>query len=209
VNAILSPLDTAIQTACPIIPAPHQGALPEFMGYGKRLIATASGIVLESRSPALHIRLRVETFNAPLPYGEVDEFIRPAHGPIPARLFHEFLELAIAARPSETAAVIVATPSGYALDQPQITSATGGSVSYIDELDDDRIVVDIHSHGMGRAFFSGTDDASDLSRRGPYLAVVAGYAAKREEIPLVLRAVSAPYLIELEFADLAMRGVIT
>ena len=207
-NAALSTLDAAIQAACPILPAPHHGALPDLAGYGKRLVATASGLFLETRSPALHFRLRVETFTAPLPYGEVDEFIRPAHGPIPARLFHEFLELAIAARPSETAAAIIATPSGYALEKPKITSATGGSVSYVDDLDDDRIVVDIHSHGMGRAFFSGTDDASDLSRRGPYLAVVAGYAAKREEIPLVLRAVSAPYLIELGFSEPAMRGVI-
>lgn len=207
-NAMLSPLDAAIQAACPIVPAPHQGDLPVFSGYGKRLIASASGLFLEARSPALHLRLQIEAFHAPLPYGEVEEFIRPAHGPIPAQLFHEFLDLAIAARPSETAAVIVATASGYTLEQPKITAASGGSVSYIDELDDDRIVVDIHSHGMGRAFFSGTDDASDLSRRGPYLAVVAGYAAKREEIPLVLRAVSAPYLIELGFSDFAMRGVI-
>lgn len=207
-NLAQSPIDAAIQAACPIIPAPHHGELPELIGFGKRLIACSNGLLLEARSPALHLRLQVQAFDVALPYGTVAEFVRPANGPIPAALFHEFLNMAISARPSETAAIILTRGTGYVLEQPKITAATAGSVSYIDELDDDRIVIDMHSHGMGEAFFSSTDDQSDLSRRGPYLAIVAGYASEREKIPLVLRAVSPPYLIEIGFSDEAMKGVI-
>lgn len=204
----LSLRDRVLQKAFPMVMAPHEGGLDPIEGFGKRLIAAADGVYLEARSPALHLLLKVQDVEIAFPFGSITPFVRPLHGPIPAALLHEFIHQSIHARPDETAAIILAGPNGYRMECPRIETASGGHVRYYDEFDDDEIVMDLHSHGLGKAFFSGTDDASDRSRRGPYLAVVAGYSETYSTTPLVIRAVCGNYLIPLHFSDTLVQGAI-
>jgi PRTRC genetic system protein A len=42
------------------------------------------------------------------------------------------------------------------------------------DIDDETVVVDVHSHGTAAAFFSAQDDEDDTGRGGFYLALVLG-----------------------------------
>ena len=204
---VLSPIDRAIQLAFPVTTATQGAPMPE-LETGKRLIVANDGLYLEAASPALRVRVQVEQFETLLPFGRVTEGIELRHGPIPADLLRQFVAQSIMARPHETAAGIVWTGQGYALQQPRIEAAGTAMVRYHDDFDDAGLIIDMHSHGMGAAYFSATDDESDLGRRGPYLALVAGYGASEAETPLALRLVCAPYLVKLGFQHPLMKGVL-
>ena len=98
---------------------------------------------------------------------------------------------------------------GYAIQELPIIEADAITVRYTDTLlDDDRLVFDFHSHGHGAAHFSLTDDDSDLGRRGPYLALLAGTCARAEEVTLNARLCCSPFLVPLSVLELQSQGVI-
>lgn len=193
----LSPLDHAIQSTCPTEIVPHVGELPPLAGH-KRLLLASDGVYLDCANAALQARVRLSALS--LPYGATTPFLHLPHGPLPRALLQQALAAA-AATPIEVAFGLQHDEDdGYVLIQPPVTSASRSHVSYEDALDDQRLIVDLHSHGQGRAFFSATDDASDLARVGPYLAVVVGRADTAPEI--AVRLVCPPFLIPLSLDDL-------
>jgi PRTRC genetic system protein A len=62
-------------------------------------------------------------------------------------------------------------------------------------VDCERLALDLHSHGIHHAYFSGTDDASDLARPGPHLSLVVGRCTSVEEARMAVRLCCAPFLI--------------
>jgi PRTRC genetic system protein A len=118
---------------------------------------------------------------------------------VPRALVEAFIAEAKAQSHREIAAAIVLDDGGeFELRWPEIETSSAGHVRYIDsDIDDDRLVIDLHSHAGARAFFSQQDDRSDGSRRGPYLAMVIGRCA--DDVPevatrLVLPPASDPTL---------------
>lgn len=192
-TAELSPLDAAIQSSCPTALAPHHGELSPLLA-GKRLILAADGLYLEVRSTALHALQRIAVLQTP--YGTVEPFLRLASGPIPRGLLRRATEAAAATRDEVAFAIVADGQGGYALVQPEVHSASASHITYADALPDDLLVLDIHSHGEGRAFFSSTDNASDLARPGPYIALVIGRCSTTPEI--ASRLVAPPYLVPLK-----------
>jgi PRTRC genetic system protein A len=191
-TAELSPLDAAIQSSCPTVLAPHQGELPPLRA-GKRLILAADGLYLEVRSTSLHVLQRIAVLQTP--YGTVAPFVRLACGPIPRDLLRRATEAAAATRVEVAFAIVADGQGGYALVQPEVHSASASHITYADALPDDLLVLDIHSHGEGAAFFSSTDNASDLARPGPYIALVIGRCSTAPEI--AARLVAPPWLCSI------------
>jgi len=197
----LHPVDAALLSTLPIVPATRNGPLPPLEVGQRRLIAAHEALFLEVRSVALHARVPLGPLPMPIPYGEVAPFLRLAGGPIPASRLHQLVDAAVAAYPSETARLIEWTTDGaYAIHEPDVVDASGSMVRYHDEVPDLRLVVDMHSHGTHGAYFSTTDDASDLSRPGPYLALVVGSCRTRETARITARLCSGPFLVPVNLA---------
>lgn len=190
----LSPRDLAIQASLPILPVPHDGELPPLPLGQRRLLLAADGLYLEVSAPAMAATLRLA--EAALPYGPLKQRLVLPHGPLPAAHLRGLAERAKATPQQEVAgAVVWAAGQGYQLVDPEVISASAGHISYRDTLDDAGLVLDLHSHATGPAYFSSTDDASDRARPGPYLAMVLGRCDGPME--LALRFVSAPFLVPI------------
>lgn len=204
--SVSHPLDAALAHAAPLRPALHGGTQPVAVG-SKDFVAGADGLYVRAASPALAITANVAPVSdAPLPYAPMQASIVPANGPVPLTLLHTFAAWAAADADREIAAVIEAEGHGYRLRRIDSEDRSAAHVTYDDRLvDDDRLVVDLHSHGRLDAFFSGQDDASDRSRRGPYIAVVIGHC---DAEPLqCCRLVVSPFLVPLSLTDLVAQGV--
>lgn len=197
------PLDTALAAASPLVPNLYAG-LPEVPEGQKQIVGAADGLYVRAATPALSVCARIA--DAKLPYAPLVQSIRPKYGPIPLTLLHDFVEWAQISRNREIAAVIETYGPGYCLRRLEPTSASGAHITYDDtQVEDDALVVDLHSHGKMPAFFSSTDDESDLSRRGPYIAAVVGECGTRDIVSF--RLVAPPYLIPLDIDWLVENGV--
>ena len=190
----------------PLVPAPRFGSLSQLQPGQKRFLGACDGLYVEARSAAMRLRLKVA--NAVLPFGPLAAQVELDAGPVPRALLREFVEQAHAQAEREVAAAIVLDGEGvYRLHWPEVEAASAGHIRYRDTLDDARLVFDLHSHASGPAFFSRTDDASDLSRPGPYFALVVGRCDEPDP-EIVGRAVLPPYLQPLPLAWLIEHGVL-
>ena len=199
--------DQVLQSSMPMVMAPVFGQLPTLAVGAKRLIAANDGIYIEMRTPVLWACQLVQAM--PMPYGQQQAFLNLKHGPMLAPALSLFMRQAAQACPNEHAAMVVADQQGYDLQALSIASSTPVSVTYCQEdIDDDALVIDIHSHGDLDAFFSNTDDESDLSRRGPYIAVVVGKCRTLNTAQSMARLVSPPYLIPLDWRTIQQAGYI-
>ncbi|WP_440986301.1 PRTRC system protein A (plasmid) [Xanthomonas sontii] len=181
--------------ACPVICVAPRTAHVILREPGRRWIVAADGLYLEARSLAVHVMHRVAAIASA--YGEAKSFQRTINGRVPQALFDRCVDLAVAAGESETAALIHWDPAtgDYELSTPDIISVGAAHVTYRDESKDDLLVCDFHSHGHLPGFFSSTDDESDLSRIGPYFALVAGKCQSRETLEVCTRMCLSPYLV--------------
>lgn len=174
----------------PILMTPRFGVLDP-LDYGQqRLLAARQGVFLEARTRALHLILPVAQAIMPLPYGSLRAKVELAGGPLPYALYDKMRAAAVATLPHEWAGAVVYTPgTGYELIEPTPESVSAGHVRYRTEgIPDERLVLDIHSHGYGAAYFSLTDDASDR-QGGVYLASVLGRCVDYDSIRVVTRIV--------------------
>lgn len=190
----LSLRDLAVQSSLPVVCVPHDGAWPELPLGQRRLLLAADGLYLEVAAPTLSATLRLS--EAKLPFGPLQQRLVLPHGPVPASHLRALAHRAQATPQQEVAgAVLWEEGKGYQVVFPEVLSASAGHISYRDTLDDSGLVLDLHSHAGGKAFFSSVDDASDSARPGPYLAAVVGRCDGAMEV--VLRFVSAPFLVPL------------
>lgn len=163
------PADVALLSATPMLMAPRFGSLPPLLPGHSRHIAASDGIYLQARSNVMDITCRLSAVQ--LPYGKATSSVRLIGGPIPAHILQSAEDQAKAAMPNEWAGLILYRDRRYELWTPSSAAATPSRVSYltggVDPLD---IVVDLHSHGGGPAFFSRTDDADDSAIQTPCVA---------------------------------------
>lgn len=195
--AVLDARDRVVFGQCPMAMAPIHGSLSPCAMDARRLISASDGVWVESRSPGIHFRGRIAGLS--MPYGPVDGFCRLAGGLIPDSIMGEVFEWA-RDNTHEIACVVVwsCSEQRYRLIWPDVDTASPGHVTYSAwaDTDDLRLVVDIHSHGRGKAYFSSVDDASDLSILEPHLSVVIG-RCDQPELEFATRFCVGPYLINL------------
>lgn len=137
-----------------------------------------------------------------LPYGQVEAVSNLRCGRIPVRLIERFAKQANAwaDQGSETAAWITwGSNSGWKFLEPEILIRTPVSVRYTwpELAPDTALVLDVHSHGTGTAFFSHTDDQSDLGF--PHYSLVlgcAGFDRPLAQLDCKLRLCLAGYFFE-------------
>lgn len=202
----MHPTDAVLFAATPLVPAPRFGSISPVAQGQKRLLGAQRGLYIEARTYAWDVCVPVAA--VPMPYGDVRSRIRCTAGPIPRHFLLAFIAQAQAHSEREIAAAIVLNPDGaFELIWPKVEAFSSGHIRYSDtDIDDDRLVVDLHSHARSRAYFSHQDDESDLSRRGPYLAMVVGRCGDAD-VEIASRLVLPPYLQPLSHSDLKASGV--
>lgn len=200
---LTNPLDRACLLVTPTLMAPRFGVLPEIKESEQRFIIASDGVYIEARTPTIHARLRVSETKQPFPYGKVEETIKLYGGRIPFDVIEQARKRATGSSPKEWGGSICWTPErGYWLDEPEILVQTSASLSYRNTVDDSALVVDIHSHGLHKSFFSKTDNEDDRERGGVYIAAVIGEcsSASASEVAtmmITMRMVINGHLIKL------------
>lgn len=163
-------LDIALLRAVPTVVAPANSEFLPLQDNGHRVVLASDGVYLEARRPWLHILHRVAPITGVhLPYGQVQSKVELAFGPLGGAMaqLQEFAEHARTAAPIEAAASIVwnSATRTWRIAYPETigeASASRIEFKHIELADDEHLVIDLHSHGHGAAFFSSTDDADDV-----------------------------------------------
>lgn len=158
-------MDEAIQATFPLIAAPTQGSIPPASASGTRYLVASDGVWRELTLPWVRFRHQLAAAAMRLPYGELEPMIEIRCGGIPPELIREFVADAREACPNEVAGVFLwHEPSdSWRYERRESMSASGSHIDYqeVRPLDDEHIVVDVHSHGRHPAFFSSEDNADD------------------------------------------------
>lgn len=172
---MLSQLDSAIQSTFPVVVAPVDGRLTDPDKAGTRFVMTQHGVMREVSNHWMTSRELVAPLS--LPYGEVETGVTFHVSAPPRELLQAFVEQARLALPNEAAALLaINTLNGaWTLYARQPSLVTPDRIDYIEPTldENDVAVVDIHSHGRSRAFFSRRDDADDFG--GIKLSAVVGH----------------------------------
>lgn len=189
------PRDAAVLAACPCLPVPRFGNLPD-LGLGQRTLVASNGVFAQIKLRWLDCILRIAALPAapPLPYGAVQERIAFSFGVIPLALLAEFVEHGRAGLPNEIAGALVYSEHSNRLRlqlHEAIEAGPGGIRYRMPQLDaDEHIAVDLHTHGRLPAFWSSTDDADD---RGMKVCGVFGSLHKEQPSPAFRLAVNGLY----------------
>lgn len=194
--------DEILQTRLPTVMAPRFEPLPALKAGETRLVMAEDGLWIEAEGGFGHFRRPLWRSYRNLPYGKVEAVSNLRCGRIPMKLIERFAKQANewAEWSSETAAWIIwSAGSGWEYLPLEILEHSAVSVRYVwPDLDPDRfLVTDLHSHGIGSAFFSYTDDRSDLGF--PHYSLVLGRAGSDRPLTQMdcrLRLCLAGYFFE-------------
>ncbi len=163
---MIDPRDTALQRSCPTLAAPRFGALPE-MHNGQRVIVAANGVFVQVKLDWLDCIVRIADTAPvpPLPYGTVQERIDFAFGVIPVSLLEAFIEAGRIGLPNEVAGGLIYSRStkNLRLQVYDVLRTSPDGVEYcMPSLEvGESLAVDLHTHGINRAFWSFTDNRDD------------------------------------------------
>ena len=166
----IDPRDVALQASCPTIGMPMFGGLPD-TGLGQRMVLARNGVYLQMRTPWLDCMAQVGSFSRglKLPYGPLQERVSFAFGGIPKRLLVEFIEAARKALPDEAAGALIFNEDtgGLCLRMHEAIDVGTARIHYriADLGDNETLAIDLHSHGVLKAFWSQEDDADDSGIR--------------------------------------------
>jgi PRTRC genetic system protein A len=164
-------------TAFPLAAVAADGVLPRAANHGIRYLVATDGLYREVSTPWLRAVLpAAPCLYSKTPYGRLVPQVELMCGGLPMDLIREFQEHAKEQLPNETTAVIAWNPVAktWRLVLREAQLATPDRVVYQEvRLEDDEVmVVDIHSHGAERAYFSSADDKDDWG--GLKVAAVIG-----------------------------------
>ena len=165
----MNKLDLLIQEHAPVVVVPKHENLPALQTTGYRYLVGQDGLKLEVRRPWLHavVSHTISVRPGPLlPYGVCPtDKLEITCGAFPAGMRERFIGAARDVLPVEAAAWIVWDERTRRFDYVSLR-ALSSSPEHIHferpELPMDTwLVMDLHSHGAARAFFSRTDDEDD------------------------------------------------
>ncbi|WP_421847962.1 PRTRC system protein A [Novosphingobium sp.] len=197
----------AVLDAVPCYPVPPSGSSPAIDALrasraGHGFIVGRDGMMLILRRPWLALDYRVtEGPECHAPYGDVGaDDIKLRCGLIPGDLLEEATDQFHAALPNEAAAFVLwnERTGEFALEFPAIDEATPSRLVYRTPQPgpDLHVVVDMHSHGRGGAFFSATDNADDA--HATKIAMVLGHVDQPENVQIVTRLCASGMFISLK-----------
>lgn len=196
-----TPLDRALFASVETWIQPPSGTpLPPLPVGRMRYVLAANGLFVQARTETLEVSARLAPLPPGLPYGEVREGARWRHGPLPDALWVEMKRRAVAAGPNEWSAYVLREGGNYRLFEPtvQSRSATHISATPLPESGRDALVMHVHSHGTGAAFFSTQDDATDQTAGdGVYVAGVLGRCIDVTQVTVTQRLVVWRWLLPL------------
>ena len=177
--------DEILQTRLPTVMVPVFEPLPALKAGETRLVVAEDGLWIEAESGFGHFRRPLWQSRRNLPYGQVEALSQLYCGRIPLKLIERFAEEANewADQGSETAAWITwGVDCGWDYRVLEVLEQSAVSVRYQwpDLAHDRSLVMDLHSHGVGEAFFSTTDDQSDLGF--PHYSLVLGRCGKNKPL---------------------------
>lgn len=183
----MNPLDIALQSVVPTVMVPKYGNLPPMTTNGHRFLVAADGLWLEVKRNWLDLRLPLARQNTvAMPYGNVESVMEFASEPLPSHLVEAFAVAAQKASPIETAGWIVRNhvTGVFRLLMLESIEESEAHVHFVrPELDaSEEMVIDLHSHGVYPAFFSGQDDIDDAGE--VKISVVVGDG--NEGVPSVM-----------------------
>ncbi len=177
------PTAAAVLAAVPCYPVPPSGRSPAIdalraahVGHG--LAVGQSGVMLILRRPWLALDVALTPpLAGHVPYGTAGEPKAELRcGLIPRALLARITRHFVAALPNEAAAFVIwrEFTRSFAVHFPAIDDATPSRLVYRNPhlAAGEHLVADLHSHGRGAAFFSGTDDADDA--HATKIALVVG-----------------------------------
>jgi PRTRC genetic system protein A len=186
----MNPVDHVLQTSFPSLPVPTREPVAPMSAPGERLLIASNGAFLEINRPWIRLvrLLGSYAWQTPVPYGKAVNETVVRCGPVPADLVAEFARMARVALPNEVGAWITWNASTGAFRLLPLSSLSHGPSHLRYErpkLDaDEWLVVDCHSHGRGKAFFSSTDDRDD--QHDVKLALVLGHCHQTPSVALRL-----------------------
>ncbi|MBF4991038.1 PRTRC system protein A [Methylophilus sp. QUAN] len=172
-------LDTMIQNLTPTVMVPKHEPLQYLSDYGHRFLMASNGVWMESKAPWGHVVFPVRIIpEVSFPYGSTKPImeINTPNGKIPVDLIRLFVEKAKETPDTEVAAWVIYDSrfQTMRLEMLKFSFASDQKIDYVcpSLSDDESVLMDIHSHATGPAFFSPEDDKDD---KGAFrIAVVIG-----------------------------------
>jgi len=164
---MLNPRDSALQSVTPTVMVPRHTAFKELETNGHRILMANNGVWLESLREWLYARVMIaQPLPMSVPYGDVTRELRLKFGKLPLHMVHFFIDEARKRTPNECAAWIIwnEITGVWRLHMLHELSSDADHVNMILPIleESDHLVIDIHSHGNCRAFFSDTDNKDDM-----------------------------------------------
>ena len=156
--------DTILQAKAPMVMVPNHEPLAP-LETGRRYLAARQGLFVEVAREWLHARVPLGN-PVRLPYGHVEASVKLRLPDLHA-LFDAFVDYAQSELPKDVAAWIIRDGNGdFRLRPLDALSSSGVHIEYERPKlqPGEELVVDLHSHGRMKAFFSDTDDSDDVGR---------------------------------------------
>lgn len=177
--------DIALQSVMPTVMVPRFSELEELDTPGNRILMAANGVWLEVCRAWLYVRTQIDKpLAVPVPYGNVSAVMRFSFGKLPLVLLTQFIEQARVHSPNECAALVVWNHRTNEWKLMMLKETSAGPIHVNFNLptlgEDEHMVMDLHSHGEGRAFFSDDDNIDDDWKGIPKIAGVIGNLNKPE-----------------------------
>lgn len=187
-DTLLHPCDRILFAQTPVIMMPRFGALPPLPVGRRRYVAAAEGLYVQARHHGLTLTLQQAAVS--LPFGPLAEDVHLVGGLIPRALYEEIRAQVLAHSPQEWAGLVHwdSEAQRYALTEPRVLTRSAQHIRYDGHaIERERLVLDVHSHGEGPAFFSDEDNRSD--EFGFHFATVFGGCQSPETLTARTRLV--------------------
>lgn len=160
-------MDKAILNAFPLVAVPTSEPLQARADSGIRYLVGKSDLMREINLPWIRLVHPVATcsLNFKLPYGELQSSVEVRCSEVPGELIRQFIADAREALPNEVAAALIWNSNvdewRYAVRKSRQATPEYVDFEEVRLQDGEHMVVDIHSHGKHKAFFSAVDDRDD------------------------------------------------
>jgi len=189
----LSKSDQALATSVPVYPAASDGTLPDLKRGQYCYVVGANGLFAVGRGAGFMAVVPVTTDDEVyIPFGQMTPGVHYDGQPLDSELIRQAAVAARKVLDKEWSAVILTDPDTgeYRLHEGAYPYHDNGNVSvatqsYDPTGNEDDLVVNLHSHGRGKPYFSVVDDASDS--RGIHISVVFGYCHDWKQLTLCTR----------------------
>lgn len=197
-------IDLMLQRHAPVEVVPLYGDFEPLETVGHRFLIAKDGLWLEAKRAWAYIRWPIaQSRKVPIPAGELARVVDLTFGRLPRWLVDDFVELSKEASPAEVGAVGVwdERTGSFELMGTRTLQAGIGHLRYQrPEVHQGRhIVMDLHSHGPLKSYFSKTDIADTGSE--VVICVVVGTVDEAVSVKVSLFACGLQIPVAWEGTD--------